>query len=96
MKYLANVASLRINNEKCTGCGICLDVCPHEVFFMNGRQAAIQDLDACMECGACRINCPLHAIDVQAGVGCANAILRGMIRGTSPQCGCGSKDETCC
>ncbi len=33
--YLKNVVTLKLNEDKCTGCGMCLDVCPHEVFKMN-------------------------------------------------------------
>ena len=59
-----------------------------------GRRA---DREACMECGACARNCPRGAIRVQAGVGCAAAIIGGIIRGTAPQCGpscgCGGVEE---
>lgn len=34
--YLKNVVTLQLDEKKCTGCGMCLDVCPHEVFKMNG------------------------------------------------------------
>jgi ferredoxin len=95
MKYLANVSSLRIDSEKCDGCGICLTVCPHAALAVNNRKATIRDLDACMECGACAKNCPAGAVTVQAGVGCAYAILRGMIGGTNPDCGCGSGQAEC-
>lgn len=88
MKYLKNVATIRINDDKCTGCGQCLNVCPHRVIGVRNRKAYLHDLDACMECGACKMNCPADAIEVNAGVGCAYAILRGMLYGTAPSCGC--------
>ena len=28
--------------------------------------------DLCMECGACVLNCPVNALEVDAGVGCAD------------------------
>lgn len=98
MLYLKGVASLTIDRDRCTGCGACLDVCPHAVIVLQDRRAFVLTRDACMECGACQRNCPFGAIDVQAGVGCANAIIKGMLRGTPPQCGC-SCDEgpsDCC
>ncbi len=98
MNYLANVSSLTLDKEKCTGCGRCLEVCPHAVFELKNRMAAILDRDACMECGACQKNCPHGAISVQAGVGCAYAIFYGMLHKTAPNCGCGENTEksSCC
>ena len=95
MKYLAGVSSLKIDGELCNGCGICLQVCPHQVLALEDRRAIARDLDACMECGACSTNCSQHAVSVHAGVGCAYAILRGMIRGTAPDCGCDSSGKSC-
>jgi ferredoxin len=43
--------------------------------------------DACTECGACQKNCPFAAIEVEEGVGCAAAILIGLLTGTEPTCG---------
>lgn len=99
LKYLTNVATLTLNREACTGCGMCLIVCPHRIFGMEDRKAAIKDRDLCMECGACMMNCPEGAITVEKGVGCANAIIRGKLKGTEPDCGCGGSNgsgSSCC
>ena len=96
LRYLPNVVTLRLDAEKCSGCGTCVTVCPHGVFEMNGRRAHIADRDACMECGACARNCPEEAITVRAGVGCAAAILSGKLRGTEPCCDCSSNAEKSC
>lgn len=90
-RYLKNVVTLELAADKCTGCGMCLIVCPHAVFSMNGKKARIVDRDACMECGACALNCPTAAIEVQAGVGCATAVIKGAVQGTDPSCG-----DSCC
>lgn len=74
-RYLKDVATLRLDDNKCTGCGLCLDVCPHEVIVKNNGKVAIREKDLCMECGACALNCPFEAITVEAGVGCATAII---------------------
>lgn len=87
MKYLKNVATLQLDSEKCTGCGMCLTVCPHQVFEMQEKKAAVADLDACMECGACARNCAFSAITVEEGVGCAAAVIIGFFTGTEPTCG---------
>jgi NAD-dependent dihydropyrimidine dehydrogenase PreA subunit len=90
MKYLKNVATLQLDASRCTGCGMCLEVCPHAVFRMENRKSLVADRDACMECGACARNCPASAISVRAGVGCAAAIIYGALKGTEPTCGCGA------
>ena len=74
-RYLRNMVTLELNKEKCTVCGICLEVCPHNVFAMAKPTVEITDKDACMECGACASNCPSQALSVRAGAGCAIAIL---------------------
>lgn len=98
MKYLANVSTLIYDMEKCTGCGRCVEVCPHLVFVMDDRRAMITDKDLCMECGACALNCEFGAIQVDAGVGCAAAVINGMITGSEPVCGCDGDDTKggCC
>jgi ferredoxin len=85
--YLSNVVTLKLDDGKCTGCGMCLEVCPHNVLEMNRTHVRIQSRDACMECGACSRNCPFDAISVQSGVGCAAAVINSML---------GKKGRNCC
>lgn len=74
-RYLKNVITLNYDKTLCVGCRRCLEVCPHAVFeFAEGR-AALSDVDACMECGACAKNCPVSALTVDAGVGCAAGLI---------------------
>lgn len=100
LRYLKNVASIKISPEICIGCGACLDVCPHRVIQLQDKKAYVADRDACMECGACSRNCPAGAISVNIGVGCAYAILMGMLTGSEPSCDCGcgpdTKKTSCC
>ena len=99
MKYMANVVSLELFPERCTGCGRCLEVCPREVFAKNGSTVGIADRDRCIECGACVMNCSFGALRVRSGVGCAAALINGLIRGGEPECGCGSTGAagtSCC
>jgi ferredoxin len=96
MKYLSNVSTLEFYAEKCTGCGMCVNVCPHEVFEINTGKVNITDSDRCMECGACVNNCAFGALNVQRGVGCANALINSMIRGGEPTCGCAKESSGCC
>lgn len=79
-RYLKNVATLELRPEGCAGCGRCVEVCPHQVFELTGKQVRIVDRDACMECGACARNCPVAAIKVDAGVGCAAGLIHEWFR----------------
>jgi len=87
MVYLKDVVSLELDKEKCVGCGMCILVCPHAVLDLNNGTALIQNRDACMECGACKTNCPAEAIKVDAGVGCAAAVINAAL---------GRKGGSCC
>ena len=94
-RYLNDVTTLTLDTDKCIGCGRCLEVCPHGVFEIADKKALIVDRDACMECGACSLNCPTNAIEVNAGVGCAAAIIMGWFTGEEPSCDC-SGGGSCC
>ena len=81
--------SLVYNSLACSGCALCVAVCPHAVFEMNGRKAIVVRPQACMECGACQRNCLAGAITVQSGVGCAAAMIHAALRGQKEAtCGC--------
>ena len=86
--YLKDVVTLQLDENKCTGCGMCLDVCPHDVFKMNSSHAVIQNRDACMECGACSRNCPFGAVSVDVGVGCAAAVINSLLGREGGACSC--------
>lgn len=94
--YLENVVTLELNKEKCNGCRMCIKVCPHEVFELSNNKVHIIDRNFCMECGACALNCPTGAINVKAGVGCAAAVISGMLKNTEPTCGCSTEKTSCC
>ncbi len=95
MRYLESVVSLEFDDKFCNGCGMCVAVCPHAVFRLEHKRAVLADRGACMECGACAKNCEEGAIRVRAGVGCAAAVLTGMLSGTEPTCGCSSNESQC-
>jgi NAD-dependent dihydropyrimidine dehydrogenase PreA subunit len=97
-KYLANVSTLRLDHDACTGCGVCTTVCPHAVFRIEEKKAVLANFNSCMECGACQRNCAFGALEVRAGVGCAGGIIAGFISGGEPVCSCGEDDGpvSCC
>lgn len=90
-----NVSTLLLTDEKCCGCGRCVEVCPHRVFSVIDSKARIDDKDGCMECGACAGNCPTSAISVAAVVGCTYAVIMGWLTGTKPSCDCSGGGECC-
>ncbi len=51
----------KVNKEKCTGCGICVNACPVGAISMVDGKARI-DNDKCTDCGNCVQVCPLNAI----------------------------------
>ena len=86
MMYLPDVVTLKLDIELCNGCATCTIVCPHGVFTLVDKHARIGERDACMECGACGLNCASGAITVHKGVGCAYAVLNGMLGRTDACC----------
>ena len=90
--YLKDVVTLKLDEKKCVGCGMCLLVCPHAVLSLTNGTAEIVNRDACMECGACSRNCPAEALSVQSGVGCAAAVINVMLGRTNSPC-CGTIDS---
>ena len=95
LRYLKDVTTLHLIAEKCIGCGMCETVCPHRIFAIKQRKATITDRDLCIECGACSRNCPVAAIEVEAGVGCASAIIYSWLTGNEPSCDCDSNSSCC-
>jgi NAD-dependent dihydropyrimidine dehydrogenase PreA subunit len=86
--HAARTNTLRYDSALCTGCGMCVSVCPHAVFVLDGAVAVLSDAEACMECGACKLNCPPGAIAVDSGVGCATAMIVSALTGRSESCSC--------
>lgn len=68
-KYIKNVVTLKLDIEECVGCGLCVTVCPHNVFAIENKKAIIVNKDNCIECGGCMNNCEPKAITVSQGVG---------------------------
>ncbi len=54
--------SIPVINDKCTGCGICVQNCePKALYLLNSRANLVEDL--CEGCMLCRYVCPFDAIE---------------------------------
>jgi len=54
-----------IDPEKCTGCGLCIKVCPTQATSGEKKKAHTIDKDKCTRCGACIESCKFEAINVK-------------------------------
>lgn len=53
-----------IDREVCAPCGICVEVCPEDVFSgsVEGEVPTVTYADECYHCSACVVDCPVDAI----------------------------------
>jgi NAD-dependent dihydropyrimidine dehydrogenase PreA subunit len=60
------MVKVKIDIEKCTGCGTCVDVCPEKVFELQEKKEKkvlkLVGEDRCFACRACEVRCPKRAI----------------------------------
>jgi len=51
-----------VDEEKCTGCGSCIEICPFNAIRKNEAGKAEVIEAACKGCGNCGASCPENAI----------------------------------
>ena len=56
--------SIRVVNDMCTGCTLCVKACPFAAIEMKNKKAVI-DLDKCTLCSACVEACKFNAIEIK-------------------------------
>ena len=54
----------RIDESKCTGCGICTEICSVDVLRMVDEKAIIKYPEDCTTCFECELQCPAGAVYV--------------------------------
>jgi len=65
---------VRIIEDRCKGCGFCVEFCPRQLLAMSRRTNTrgyhppeIEDDSDCVNCGLCALLCPDFAIYVEDG-----------------------------
>ncbi len=57
---------IEVFQEKCTGCGKCVEVCPKAPKIWNlNEKAEIKDASWCVACMQCTTVCPEEAIKIE-------------------------------
>ena len=56
--------TVKVDNSKCDGDGVCADSCPVSVFEIQNGKSVPVNMSECIECQACVEACPQKAITV--------------------------------
>ena len=55
---------IEVDQEKCIGCGECVDVCPVDVYEMQDEKSVPVNIEECIGCESCIEVCEQDAITV--------------------------------
>ena len=50
-----------IDQNRCTGCGVCVKSCPTGAISLDGKRAVLE-MNACIRCGTCHDVCPAQGV----------------------------------
>lgn len=57
--------NVNVDQDKCVGCGECVDVCPVEVYEMKDGKSEPANAEECLGCESCVEVCSSDAITVE-------------------------------
>ncbi len=76
MPAKAKNVKIHLAEERCKGCGFCIEFCPQHILVQNETTNAkgyqmvrVTDIDKCPACGMCSRVCPEFAIYVETDKG---------------------------
>ncbi len=55
---------ISVDQEKCTGCGECVDICPEDVYELQDEKSTPVRVEDCVGCESCVEVCEQEAITV--------------------------------
>ncbi|MBN1860687.1 MAG: 4Fe-4S binding protein [Candidatus Thermoplasmatota archaeon] len=55
--------AVKVDKEKCTGCGACVTACPVEALKVVNEKVEVNE-DTCIDCGTCVDECPVQALSL--------------------------------
>ena len=63
-KVCRALITYKISPETCTGCGLCVTVCPEKAISGEKKEPHLIDQSKCIKCGLCADSCRFDAIEV--------------------------------
>ena len=55
--------AVKVDKEKCTACGACVECCPTDSLEIEGDCVNVNE-DICIDCGVCIDECPTGALEL--------------------------------
>jgi NAD-dependent dihydropyrimidine dehydrogenase PreA subunit len=53
-----------IDEEKCIGCGVCVNLCPQKILYLEDHKCKVHDEHKCDKLKGCERVCPTDAIKI--------------------------------
>ena len=53
-----------INSDKCIGCGVCVEICPKKILYIQDNVCKVTDEKKCDKSKGCENVCPTTAITI--------------------------------
>ena len=65
-KVVLDLVTATVDEERCTGCAKCVNVCPYKAIELDETKELVQVIEVkCKGCGSCSSTCPIGAVQVR-------------------------------
>ena len=63
---MKNPKTVDIDKDACIGCGVCVEMCPQKILFIDSKtgKCDVTDETKCDRLGGCERACPVNAIKI--------------------------------